>query len=55
METQAIELIKKGELRARREKIRNDTLAAFDAGEIDKLDIAQLGAPQIADQSKGTV
>lgn len=53
MEALAIDLIKKGELRKRREEIRQNTLDAVSAGEIDKLDIARLGAPAIADETKG--
>jgi hypothetical protein len=45
MEAQAIDLIKKGELRKRREDIRKNTLDAYSAGEIDNLAIARLGAP----------
>lgn len=43
MEADAIDLIKKGELRKRRQDIRKNTLDAVQAGEIDKLEIAQLG------------
>lgn len=45
MEAQAIDIIKKGELRKRREDIKKNTLDAFCAGEIDNLGIARLGAP----------
>lgn len=49
LEADAIALIRKGELRKRREDIRKNTLSALNAGEIDKLEIAKLGAPvQIA-------
>lgn len=48
MEDKAIEVIKAGEMRKRREDIRKNTLDAVAAGEIDKLDIAKLsGVPQI--------
>lgn len=53
MEAAAIELIKKGELRKRREDIKQNTLDAVSAGEIDKLDIARLGSNAIADNTKG--
>lgn len=43
MENQAIDVIKAGELRKRREDIRKNTLDAVAAGEIDKLDIVKLG------------
>lgn len=46
MEDAAIELIKKGELRKRREDIKKNTLDAVVAGEIDKLEIVQLGNPE---------
>lgn len=49
MEDQAIEVIKKGELRKRREDIKKNTLDAVSAGEIDKLDIVRLGTAAIAD------
>lgn len=49
MEDQAIEVIKKGELRKRREDIKKNTLDAISAGEIDKLDIASLGTAAITD------
>lgn len=52
MEAQAIELIKRGELRKRREEIKKNTLDAFSAGEIDKLDIAKLGGNAISDGTK---
>lgn len=45
MEAAAIEIIKKGEIRKRREDIKKNTLDAYCAGEIDNLGIAQLGAP----------
>lgn len=51
METQAIEFIKKGELRKRREDIKKNTLDAISAGEIDSLEIARFGSPQLADSS----
>jgi hypothetical protein len=48
MEDKAIDVIKAGELRKRREDIRKNTLDAVAAGEIDKLDIAKLsGVSQI--------
>lgn len=48
MEEKAIDVIKAGELRKRREDIRKNTLDAVAAGEIDKLDIVKLsGIPQI--------
>lgn len=48
MEAKAIEVIKVGELRKRRQDIRQNTLDAMTAGEIDKLDIAKLtGVPQL--------
>lgn len=47
MESQAIDVIKKGELRKRREDIRQNTVDAIAAGEIDKLDITRLGGAQI--------
>lgn len=47
MEAKAIELIKKGELRKRREEIKKNTLDAVSAGEIDKLDIAKIGTQAI--------
>lgn len=43
MEFAAIDLIKKGELRKRREDIKKNTIDAVSAGEIDALDIAKLG------------
>lgn len=43
MEEAAINLIKTGELRKRREEIRKNTLDAVVGGEINKLDIAKLG------------
>lgn len=43
LEAAAIDVIKKGELRKRREDIRKNTLDAVSAGEIDRLDIAKLG------------
>lgn len=43
MEVAAIELIKNGELRKRRNDIKRNTLDAVSAEEIDKLDIARLG------------
>lgn len=46
MEESAIELIKKGELRKRREDIRQNTLDAVSAGEISKLEISKLGSAQ---------
>lgn len=45
MENAAIELIKKGELRKRREDIKKNTLDAVSAGEIDNLEIAKLANP----------
>lgn len=45
MEANAIEIIKKGELRKRREDIKKNTLDAYCAGEIDNLGIAKLAAP----------
>lgn len=49
MEEQAIKVIQAGEMRKRREDIRNNTLDALASGEIDKLDIAKLtGVPQLA-------
>lgn len=48
MEAKAIDVIKAGELRKRREDIRKNTLDAVAAGEIDGLEIAKLsGTPQI--------
>lgn len=47
MESQAIELIKKGELRKRREDIKKNTLDAFVNGEIETLGIAQLGSSNL--------
>ena len=44
MEAQAIALIKKGELRKRREDIKKNTLDAYSAGEIDNLAIAKIGS-----------
>lgn len=52
MESAAIELIKKGELRKRREDIKKNTLDAVSAGEIDKLDIVRLGVPAIENGAK---
>ena len=52
MEAAAIDLIKKGELRKRREDIKRNTLDAVSAGEIDKLDIARLGVNAIENGSK---
>lgn len=52
METAAIELIKKGELRKRREDIRKNTLDAVSAGEIDNLAIARLAAPTTTPETK---
>lgn len=52
METSAIELIKKGELRKRREEIKKNTLDAVSAGEIGKLEIAQIGTSAIENQSQ---
>lgn len=45
MEDSAIEVLKAGELRKRREDIRKNTVDAIAAGEIDKLDIAKLSGP----------
>lgn len=45
MEDAAIDLIKRGELRKRRQDIRKNTLDAVAAGEIDNLAIARLGGP----------
>lgn len=47
MEADAIEMLRKGELRKRRQDIRSNTLDAMSAGEIDKLDIAKLGGNAI--------
>lgn len=55
MENAAIDLIKKGEIRKRREDIRKNTLDAFSAGEIDNLDIAKLGVTAIENKSRETV
>lgn len=52
MENAAIELIKKGELRKRREDILKNTLDACSAGEINNLDIARLGTNAIEDGTK---
>ena len=52
METAAIEFIKKGELRRRREEIKKNTLDAVSAGEIDKLDIVRLGGNVLEDGTK---
>lgn len=52
MEASAIDLIKKGELRKRREDIKKNTLDALSAGEIGKLDIAKLSAPSVEGASK---
>lgn len=52
MEAAAIDLIKKGELRKRREDIRKNTLDAVSAGEIDSLAIARLGAPAAEEPQK---
>lgn len=48
MEDKAIQVIKAGELRRRREDIKKNTLDAFANGEIDKLDIAKLTGQTIA-------
>jgi hypothetical protein len=53
MEAAAIDLIKKGELRKRREDIKRNTLDAVSAGEIDKLDIVRLGVTAIENGTKG--
>lgn len=45
VEKKAIDLIKVGELRKRRETIRQNTLDAITAGEIDNLEFVKLGAP----------
>lgn len=55
MESAAIDLIKKGELRKRREDIKKNTLDAVTAGDIDKLDIVRLGSNAIEDQTKEAV
>lgn len=47
MEKQAIDAIKKGEMRKRREDILKNTVDAAAAGEIEGLDIAKLGAPAL--------
>ena len=47
MEAAAIDVIKKGELRKRREDIKKNSLDAAVAGEIDTLAIARLGAPAV--------
>jgi hypothetical protein len=52
MEAAAIDLIKKGELRKRREDIKKNTLDAYSAGEIDNLAIAKLGISHNTDQTK---
>lgn len=52
MEYQAINMIKAGELRKRREDIKRNTLDAFTAGEIDNLAIARLGNAAITDSAK---
>lgn len=52
IEATAIDVIKKGELRKRREDIRKNTLDAVTAGEIDKLDITRLAGNAIEDKSK---
>jgi hypothetical protein len=44
MENKAIDIIKKGEIRKRREDIRKNTLDAYCAGEMDTLGIGKLGA-----------
>ena len=49
MENAAIDVIKKGELRKRREDIKKNTLGAFAAGEIEKLGITQLAGPAPAE------
>lgn len=51
MENKAVEVIKAGELRKRREDIKKNTLDAFAAGEIDKLDIVKLTGQTIAIES----
>lgn len=51
MENQAIDFIKKGELRKRREDIKKNTLDAISAGEIDTLEIVRFGNAQLADNS----
>lgn len=48
MEAKAIDMIKKGELRKRREDIRKNTLDAVTAGEIDHLDIVRIGTAPAA-------
>lgn len=53
MESEAIDVIKKGELRKRREDIKKNTLDAFCAGEIGTLGISTLGNPAIEDGTKG--
>lgn len=52
MEASAIDVLKKGELRKRREDIKKNTLDAMSAGEIDKLDIVKLGGAAIEDKTK---
>ena len=52
MEDSAIDLIKRGELRKRREDIKKNTLDAVTSGDIDKLDIARLGGNAIEDGTK---
>lgn len=52
MEAKAIDVIKKGELRKRREDIKKNTLDAAAAGEIEGLDIARLGGPQQSAEDK---
>lgn len=49
MEEKAIDLIKRGELRKRRENIRKNTLDAMSSEELGKLEIARLGAPKAVD------
>lgn len=52
MENDAIDLIKKGELRKRREDIKKNTLDAVVAGEIDNLEIVKLGQQAIENKSE---
>lgn len=55
MEADAVDLIKRGEMRKRREDIRKNTLDAIAAGEIDNLAITKLtsGTPVIEGETTG--
>lgn len=52
LETEAINLIRKGELKKRKEEILKNTLDAVTAEDLAKLEISTLGTPVLSDQTK---